>query len=147
MNNSQRYSFTTTNPELGEAGFRPYLPLTLIYQQTSITVSGLLDTGATVNVLPYAIGQELGYDWDAQQIAVDLTGNLAQYEARVILLDAIVSSFNPQQLVFAWTKATNIPLILGQVNFFMMFDVCFYRSRLQFEVSLKSSNLNPKPSI
>jgi hypothetical protein len=32
----------------------------------------------------------------------------------------------------------NVPLILGQVNFFMEFDICFYRSQLQFEISPKS---------
>jgi hypothetical protein len=42
------------------------------------------------------------------------------------------------QLVFAWTKAVQVPLILGQVNFFMEFDVCFYRSQLYFAVSPKN---------
>ncbi|WP_244913187.1 hypothetical protein [Phormidesmis priestleyi] len=41
-------------------------------------------------------------------------------------VQAIVGEFEPLQLVFAWTQATNVPLILGQVNFFMEFDVCFY---------------------
>jgi len=31
-----------------------------------------------------------------------------------------------------------VPLILGQVNFFMEFDVCFYRSQLEFAISLKA---------
>ncbi|WP_442949815.1 hypothetical protein [Nostoc sp.] len=67
-----------------------------------------------------------------------MTGNLAQYEARVVVLQAVVGQFEPIQLVFAWTQATNVPLILGQVNFFMEFDVCFYRLHLQFEISPKS---------
>lgn len=56
MSNGERYAFTSTDAALGEAGFRPYLPLTLIYQQNSIESSGLLDTGASVNVLPYLLG-------------------------------------------------------------------------------------------
>jgi hypothetical protein len=44
--------------------------------------------------------------------------------------------------VFAWTQATTVPLILGQVNFFMEFDVCFYRSRLQFAISPKAVTLD-----
>ncbi len=71
--------------------------------------------------------------------AVSLTGNLAQYEARAVLLQAAVGQFQPVQLVFAWTQARDVPLILGQVNFFMEFDVCFYRSRLQFEIVPKSN--------
>ncbi|MFB2934430.1 aspartyl protease family protein [Aerosakkonemataceae cyanobacterium BLCC-F154] len=138
MSNPEPYSFVSSDPALGEASFRPYLPLTLVYQQRSLTASGLLDTGASVNVLPYSVGVELGYEWERQTTALRLTGNLAQYEARVVLVQAIVGRFEPVQLVFAWTQATNVPLILGQVNFFMEFNVCFYRSQLQFEIGLKS---------
>lgn len=125
MRSSERFPFVSSDPTLGEASFRPYLPFTLIHQQTFITASGLLDTGASVNVLPYSIGVELGYDWEQQTTALSLTGNLAQYEARVVLAQAVVGQFEPVQLVFAWTQATTVPLILGQVNFFMEFDVCF----------------------
>jgi hypothetical protein len=138
MRNAERYPFLAGDPTLGEASFRPYLPVTLVHQQVSITASGLLDTGASVNVLPYTVGVELGFDWEQQTTGLSLTGNLAEYEARVVLAQAIVGQFEPIQLVFAWTQATNVPLILGQVNFFMEFDVCFYRSQLEFAVSPKS---------
>lgn len=139
MDNAERYPFLSSHPTLGEASFRPNLPLTLMHQQTSIKASGLLDTGASVNVLPYSIGIELGYDWERQTTALNLTGNLAQYEARVVLAQAIVGQFEPVELVFAWTQAIQVPLILGQVNFFMEFDVCFYRSQLEFAVSPKAT--------
>jgi hypothetical protein len=138
MPNAERYPFVSSDAALGEASFRPYLPFTLFYQQGSVPVSGLLDTGASVNVLPYLVGVELGYEWERQTTALSLTGNLAQYEARVVLVQAVVGQFEPVQLVFAWTQATNVPLILGQVNFFMEFDVCFYRSQLQFDIIPKS---------
>ncbi|CAN1211761.1 Retroviral aspartyl protease [Tumidithrix helvetica PCC 7403] len=138
MRNAKRYSFVSGDAALGEAGFRPHLPFTLVYEQNSVAASGLLDTGASVNVLPYSIGIELGYEWERQTTALNLTGNLAQYEARVVLVQAVLDRFKPVQLVFAWTQALNVPLILGQVNFFMEFDVCFYRSQLQFEISPKS---------
>lgn len=139
MVNTERYPFLSGDPALGEASFRPYLPFTLDYQGKTIAVTGLLDTGASVNVLPYALGIELGYEWERQTTALSLTGNLAQYEARVVIVQATVAQFDPVQLVFAWTQATNVPLILGQVNFFMEFDVCFYRSQLEFALSPKSS--------
>lgn len=140
MHNVERYPFVSSDAALGEAGFRPYLPLRLTSQKGSVIASGLLDTGASVNVLPYSVGVELGYEWERQTTALSLTGNLAQYEARVALVQAIVGQFEPVRLVFAWTQATDVPLILGQVNFFMEFNVCFYRSRLQFEVSPKLVN-------
>jgi hypothetical protein len=127
MTNSERYPFITVAPELGEAGFRPHLPLTLTYQKRSLQTS----------VLPYPVGVELGCIWEQQTTALSLTGNLAQYEARALVINTIVGQFEPVQLVFAWTKATNVPLLLGQVNFFMEFDVCFHRSQLSFEVNPK----------
>jgi len=139
MRNAERYPFVSDDTALGEASFRPYLPFTLLNQQVSVRASALLDTGASVNVLPYLVGVELGYNWDRQTAALSLTGNLAQYEACVVLVQAVVGQFEPVQLVFAWTQATNVPLILGQVNFFMEFDVCFYRSQLEFAVSPKSA--------
>lgn len=138
MGNAERYPFISSDTALGEASFRPYLPFNLVYQESSVTASALLDTGASVNVLPYSIGIELGYEWERQTTALSLTGNLAQYEARVVLAQAVVGQFEPVQLVFAWTQSTNVPLILGQVNFFMEFDVCFYRSQLEFAVSPKT---------
>ena len=113
MLNADRYPFIASDPTLGEASFRPYLPLTLFHQQISVTASGLLDTGASINVMPYSIGIELGYEWERQTTALSLTGNLAQYEARVVLTQVVVGQFEPRQLVFAWTQATNVPLILG----------------------------------
>lgn len=88
-----------------------------------------------MNVLPYNAGVQLGYEWERQTTVLSLTGNLAQYEARVVVMQGQVGQFEPVQLVFAWTRAENVPLILGQVNFFMEFDVCFYRSQLAFDVS------------
>lgn len=139
MERSLRYSFGTADDALGDAGFRPMLPLTLRNGEHSVHLHGLLDTGAMVNVLPYNIGIELGANWEEQSNVLQLTGNLAQYPARVLLLSASVGSFPPVRLAFAWTQAPHVPILLGQVNFFLEFDVCFFRSELVFEIS-------PKPS-
>jgi hypothetical protein len=136
---AQRFAFTEVDKILGVASSLPYLPLTLSYQDKSLSVSGLLDTGATVNVLPYEIGRQLGAIWDQQATPVHLTGNLARFAARVLIVSATVGEFAPVRLAFAWTQANEAPLILGQVNFFLEFDVCFFRSRKIFEVKPKES--------
>jgi len=140
MHNAERYPFTAADAILGEAGLQPYLPIALTYQDRSVTVSGLLDTGAMVNVLPYQVGIDLGAVWEQQTTELRLTGNLAQFEARGLLVSAVVGQFAPVRLAFAWTRATNIPMLLGQVNFFMEFDICFYRSQLAFEVRPKEGS-------
>jgi hypothetical protein len=141
MPNPEQFPYINPNANMGEAGFRPYLPITLAHQQSSVAVAALLDTGASINVLPYSIGLELGYSWERQTATINLTGNLANYESRIVVVQAFVGKFEPIELVFAWTESTQVPLILGQVNFFMEFDVCFYRSQLYFAVSPKNQSV------
>ncbi|WP_009631685.1 hypothetical protein [Synechocystis sp. PCC 7509] len=63
-----------------------------------------------------------------------LAGNLASVEARGLLVSAQIGNFAPVRLVFAWSQSDDAPLLLGRMNFFLEFDVCFYRSQLSFEV-------------
>ena len=80
----------------------------------------------------------MGLNWDEHKTQVILTVNLAQFPAKGIILLAEIQGFNPVTLAFAWTQAQNIPLLLGRVNFFQTFDVCFYASQFMFELSLSS---------
>ena len=132
-----RFAFTEIDPNLGALSTLPYLPLILNYQNQSLTASGLLDTGSSVNVLPYEMGLRLGAVWERQRLSVLLGGNLARFEARALVLTANVAHFPPVELAFAWTQDRNAPLILGHMNFFLAFDVCFYRSDLAFEITSK----------
>jgi hypothetical protein len=129
----EQFGFVARDPTRGSASLAPMMPLTLNAAQ-SVAVSALLDTGAAVNVLPFGIGTQLGFLWDQQKTSVQLSGNLAAVEARVIVVAAAVAQFAPVRLAFAWAKTDAIPVILGQVNFFIEFDVCFFRSRSVFEV-------------
>ena len=65
---------------------------------------------------------------------MQLSGDLAASEARALLLTARVADFGPVRLAFGWSRSNNVPVILGQVNFFMEFDVLFRRSELLFEI-------------
>ncbi len=130
---SSRYAYVMREPALGDSSLAPMLPLTLIGSQ-NLETSGLVDSGAAVNVLPHALGIQLGLDWERQSRSVDLSGNLASVEARVVVLTTVVGSFEPIRLAFAWAATDSIPVILGQVNFFMEFEVCFFRSHKTFEL-------------
>lgn len=133
---THQFPYIMRDPSLGNASLAPMLPLTLIGRQ-SVATSGLADSGAAINVLPYALGVQLGFDWDQQTRSVQLSGNLALVEARVVVLSAVVGSFPPVRLAFAWARTDAVSVLLGQVNFFMEFDVCFFRSRGVFEVRPK----------
>ncbi|TFI55453.1 retroviral-like aspartic protease [Mastigocladus laminosus UU774] len=134
MLESRQFPFIERSNTLGVSSIMPYLPLTLTYKNCSVEVMALLDTGASVNVLPYEVGLQLGIVWEEQTIPIQLSGNLARLEARGLVLSATVGDFTPVLLAFAWTKSTQAPLILGHMNFFAEFDVCFYRADLAFEV-------------
>ncbi|NCJ08281.1 retroviral-like aspartic protease [Synechococcales cyanobacterium C] len=134
MRNAQRFSFTEGIDAFGVPDALPLLPLALSYQNASVQIMALLDTGASVNVLPYDLGLQLGAVWEEQTTVVTLAGNLAQVEARGLLATAKIGDFESVRLVFAWCQANDVPLLLGRMNFFLTFDVCFYRSQLAFEV-------------
>ena len=112
----------------------PYAPITLQYGDRVIRVSGLVDSGATLNVLPYDVGLQLGAVWERQTVPVRLAGNMADAEARAIVVTGTIGRFAPVRLAFAWTRSSRVPVILGQTNFFMEFDIGFCRSQLFFEI-------------
>jgi hypothetical protein len=59
-------------------------------------------------------------------------------EARGLVLSATITKVPSVLLAFAWTQSRDAPLILGHMNFFAEFDVCFYRTDLVFELHPKA---------
>lgn len=114
----------------------PHLPLTLASGDRLVEVMALLDIGASVNVLPYAIGLQLGAVWENQTVSIPLSGNLAHSDsdARGLVVSGTVALFSPVLLAFAWTQSNDAPVILGHINFFAEFNMCVYRHELAFEV-------------
>ncbi len=137
MLDAQRFPFTEKISNLGLSSTLPYLPVVLTYRNQFLETIALLDTGASVNVLPRDMGLQLGAVWEEQTVPVQLGGNLASLEARGLVVSAIVAGFSPVLLAFAWTASQKAPLILGHMNFFAEFDVCFYRASLAFDIRPK----------
>ena len=113
----------------------PLVPLGLRFKAGEVVrAHGLIDSGATVNVLPFGLGIRLGAVWETQTTAVKLTGNLTNLDARALIAESTIGEFAPVRLVFAWTRSENVPLLLGQVNFFEEFNVAFRRAQRVFEI-------------
>jgi hypothetical protein len=113
----------------------PMIPVTLSYAGSPVSANALLDTGSTVNLLPYDIGLQLGAIWEEQTVRLPLAGNLATVEARGLFMHVQIRNLEPVRLAFAWVQTSQVPLILGQTNFFREFDVCFQRSRHTIEIT------------
>ena len=131
-----KFRYSVSDPSQNEYDSLPRLTFSLHCNNRQAEVVGLVDSGATVSVLPYEIGIRLGEIWDDRKANIRLTGNLGNFPATPLTAIAKIGDFEPVRLVFAWVK-TDAPLILGQTNFFMEFDVCFYRSKLEFEIMPK----------
>lgn len=130
----ERFPFVVRDAAAGAASLAPVLPLRLRLGDRLESVPGLIDTGAAVNVLPWSVGERLGGVW-ASAAPVTLTGNLAGVEARVMVCEGLVGAFGPRRLAFAWSRSDTVPVLLGQVNFFIEFDVCLSRSGQWFDVA------------
>ena len=137
-----RFKYSTTNPNQNEFDSLPRLPLSLRREDRIVELIGLVDSGATVNVLPYELGLQLGGVWEDRRAVIQLAGNLGNQPAMPFSAVAQVGEFLPTELVFAWSRSPNVPVILGQTNFFLEFDVCFYRSTSEFEVKPTSQTAN-----
>jgi hypothetical protein len=125
-----------------ESGYPPALipriALTLSLNDRSVDVVGLVDSGATVNLLPYSIGLELGAVYQAQRLLPPLSGSVASTEIRALRVAALLPQLDPQNsvpLVFAWAKSDDVPILLGQMNFFLEFNICFFRADQTFEIT------------
>ena len=133
---SVRFSFQQNSGGRGAPVLMPVLPLTLRLNTCQVEVSALADTGSALNVLPWSVGVTLGAVWEKQDTPLKITGNLGAAEARALIIEGVVADLHPVRLVFAWTKSDGVPVLLGQVNFFMEFDVCFFRNAGFFDVSV-----------
>jgi hypothetical protein len=133
-----RFKYSTTDPQQDEFDSLPRLPLTLHLNDQSLEVVGLVDSGATINVMPYEAGLRLNAVWDETAATIQLGGMLGDMNAMPLFVMAHIGDIEPVRLAFAWVKNNHVPLILGQTNFFMEFDVHFYRSKLEFEITPKT---------
>ena len=138
------YSKMPGYPDL-EPGL-PVLPLQLIYAApdgTAVTVPlrAIVDSGSSVNILPYDVGIRLGLCWEAQSFELPVAQWLRGTRAFGVLLGTHIEPFPPVELAFAWVEKTSaeVPILLGETNFFQEFDVCLSGSQELFSIAPKGA--------
>ena len=100
MSDAANFAYSIRDPATGSASLAPMLPVAL-EGANIVSASALIDSGATVNVMPFTLGEQLGFRWEEQTRAISLSGNLASVEARVVTVAAHVANFPPVRLAFA----------------------------------------------
>jgi hypothetical protein len=136
----EQFPYCDRNPAFGGLDLMPDLPLVLRHQSHTLSVMALVDSGASISVLPHTMGIQLGFDWSNQKAKITLGGTLAHIAARGIIVEAVVGKISPVRLALAWADSDQVPFILGQFNFFQAFDVCFFRNRGVFEIRQSGSS-------
>ena len=115
----------------------PRLSLEITFGNRTAHIQGLIDTGSPISVLPYSVGAALGAVWDEQKTLGTLAGALVDVESRVLAVSGKSPSIDGAidiPLLFAWAGTDAAPVLFGQTNFLMEFNVCFYRSQGFFDV-------------
>lgn len=121
---------------LGEI-VKPIIPVTIVGLRRSVQVSMLLDSGADISLLPYAIGKAIGLKVDLDRrrevhgvgeggvayILSDVTLKIGEYEtlARV-----------------GWALIEEVPPILGRLDIFRQFSIEF--RELEDRIVIKREN-------
>lgn len=134
----QRFSYTPNSQfSIG----MPLIDIQLSNGSKSLIVSALVDSDASLNILPFDVGIELSLVWEDQIFPIDLGGILTGSQAYAVLLEAQITNVQPMQLAFAWVNkpSSEVRTLLGQVNFFQEFDIHFYGNQQLFNVEPKSN--------
>jgi hypothetical protein len=97
----ESFPYIDRNPASAGVDLMPDLPILLRHQSQAISAVALVDSGASISVLPYSLGVQLGFDWKAQKAAISLGRTLAGLAARGIVVEAVVGQFPAARLAFA----------------------------------------------
>jgi hypothetical protein len=127
-----RYSTTHRSQQVSDA--LPRVEMDLTANGLTTRVLGLVDSGSTINVMPYQTGLDLGYVWDDRRATVGMSGNLSAVKAAPVSAIGKLADFEEVTLIFAWVRTNDVPMIFGQTNFFVEFEVHFYRAQYEFEI-------------
>ncbi|MGD2182981.1 hypothetical protein [Lusitaniella coriacea] len=71
-----RFRYSTNDPSQNQFDSLPRVPIILRREGHTIETLGLVDSGATIDVMPYEVGFQLGATWDDSKAIVQLAGNL-----------------------------------------------------------------------
>jgi hypothetical protein len=118
-------------------GGLPFVTVALTHQHQTISRTALVDSGSTINVLPYEDGLDLGFSVAEQSVPLKDEGLLQGTPVYGVLLTMQIASFAPVELAFAWTRKSRqqMRLILGQTNFFESFEITFRGREKAFDIS------------
>jgi len=61
----EQFPYCDRNPASAGLDLMPDMPVVLRHQTTTMSAVGIVDSGASISVLPYRIGVQMGFDWNS----------------------------------------------------------------------------------
>ena len=113
MSGTARFPFVSRGTGGPVPDLAPLLPIRLTRGGVTIDVTGLVDSGAAVSVLPWSVGARFGVDWNALTVPCSIGGSAGGVPGKMLLVEGIVDTFPPVQLVFVWVQSDTVPVLLG----------------------------------
>jgi hypothetical protein len=109
MSAVERFPYRDRDPASGGLDLMPGLPIVLRRQTHSLSAVALVDSGASISVLPHSLGVQLGFDWNTQKADITLAGTLAHVGARWVrdLADKVGVSYHRFK---DWVKKGYVPI-------------------------------------
>jgi hypothetical protein len=71
---AEQFPYIQRDAAVGAMSLMAVLPLRLDLAAQSVDATGLVDTGSSINVLPYSVGLHLGAVWENQTASFYLDG-------------------------------------------------------------------------
>lgn len=139
MSAPSRFPFVSLGTGLSPFDLAPLLPARLARNGVGIDAVGLVDSGATISVVPFDVGARFGEDWNKLPRELTLGGASSGVPAKLLALEMTFGAIGPVTQLFAWSSSNAQPVIFGRVSFFLDFDILFYRARGYFEVQPASA--------
>ncbi len=116
----------------------PRLAIDLVSSTTQKKdLSALVDSASTTSVIPYTLGRELGLEWD-ESIFPEIQP-IRGFKTLGVMLGTVFQDFGLIELGFSWVQSDTFPLILGQIDFFQHFRICFDAEGKFFTVERKQN--------
>lgn len=108
---------------------RPVAEITLINNKKELMESMYVDSGADISLIPKSVGDVLGLTVEKNDERRELKG-IGDYGTPIIIKKI---KMKVGEKVFdsriAWALSEEVPLILGRLDIFQVFDVCFKQNK------------------
>ena len=108
---------------------RPVAEVTFINDQKEILEYVYVDSGADVSLIPKSVGDALGFEIGKADEITEIKGIGERGVPIIIKKIKIKIGEKLFETRVAWALIEEVPLLLGRVDIFNLFDICFNKNK------------------